>query len=298
VRRATWKGDGILLLAAVIWGGAFVAQRTAMQHIGPFLFNGVRFALGALVLLPLIRFRAVRLHDSRRAYLLGGAIAGLVLFAGASLQQAGLVHTTAGKAGFITGLYVVLVPILGIVVGYRAPAATWAGAALACTGLYLLSVSGDFTIERGDGLVLACAGVWAVHVLLIGWLSPRTDPVRLAAMQFAMTAVLSLAAACVWEPLALSGLMAAGGAILYGGLLSVGVGYTLQVVGQRQAPPAHAGILLSLEAVFALLAGWVLLAESLTTRQLLGCGLMLTGILASQLRPAYKAKGAASAAVE
>jgi drug/metabolite transporter (DMT)-like permease len=293
MRLATFKADAILLFAAVIWGAAFVAQRAAMQHMGPLGYNGIRFALGALVLLPVMHARraeaAANCASDTSLYLRGGLLAGLVLFVGASLQQAGLVYTTAGKAGFITGLYVVGVPILGLFIGQRTPALTWLGAGLATVGLYLLSVSGRLEINPGDALVLACAVVWAVHVLLIGRLSPRTDPLRLAAVQFGVTALLSLAAAAAFERTTLAGIVAAKWAILYGGLCSVGIGYTLQVVGQRAAPPAHAGLLMSLEAVFAALTGGWLLGEVLGRRELLGCGLMLAGILVSQVCRAKKA---------
>jgi drug/metabolite transporter (DMT)-like permease len=285
MRRTTIKADALLLVAAAIWGAAFVAQRVAMRHMGPLGFNGVRFALGALALIPLIHVR--RIADgapSGQLYLSGGLLAGTVLFVGASLQQIGLVYTTAGKAGFITGLYVVFVPILGLIVGQRTALPTWLGAGLAAVGLYLLSVSERLQVNLGDGLVLACALVWAVHVLLIARLSPRTDPIRLAAVQFGVTAVLSLLAALVFERIALAGMLAAKWAILYGGLCSVGIAYTLQVVGQRATPPAHAAILLSFEAVFAALTGGWLLGEVLGRRELLGCGLMLIGIIVSQVR--------------
>jgi drug/metabolite transporter (DMT)-like permease len=299
VQPGTCKADALLLLAAAIWGAAFVAQRAAMQHMGPLAYNGIRFALGTLVLLPLIytRRQPADSHPSsqRHYYLWGGLLAGGVLFVGASLQQAGLVYTTAQKAGFITGLYVVGVPILGLLIGQRTPVVTWLGAGLAAIGLYLLSVSGQWEVNPGDWLVLACAAVWSVHVLLIGRLSPRTDPLRLAAIQFAVTAVLSLAAAAVFEHTTLAGLAAAKWAILYGGACSVGIGYTLQVVGQRTAPPAHAGLLMSLEAVFAALTGWWLLSEQLSPRELAGCGIMLAGILLSQARRTLRHEAAVPA---
>ncbi len=288
MRAGTLKADAVLLLAAAIWGAAFVAQRAAMQDMGPLGFNGIRFALGALVLLPIIWVRRPAVaSDSareRRLYWRGGLLAGSVLFVGASLQQVGLVYTTAGKAGFITGLYVICVPILGLAIGQRTPALTWLGAGLAAVGLYLLSISGRPTVNPGDVLVLACAVVWAVHVLIIGRISPRTDPLRLAAVQFTVTALLSLGAAICFERNTLAGLSAARWSILYGGICSVGIAYTLQVVGQRTAPPGHAAILLSFEAVFAALTGGWLLGEVLGRRELLGCAVMLAGILVSQLR--------------
>lgn len=287
-RPVVLKSDLLLLLTAAIWGFAFVAQRLGMAHVGPFTFNGVRFALGALALLPLIvrrRARPPRPGEHRSVAGLAGAaaIAGLALFGGASLQQVGLLYTTAGNAGFITGLYVVIVPLLGLIWRQRPGTGTWVGALLAAAGLYLLSVTEGLQIAWGDLLELAGAVVWAGHVLLIGWLSPRVDPVELAAGQFATCSVLSLSVALVLEPIAAAGIAAAALPILYGGLFSVGIAYTLQVVAQRQAHPAHAAILLSLEAVFAAAGGWLILDERLTTRAMAGCALMLAGMLTSQL---------------
>jgi drug/metabolite transporter (DMT)-like permease len=289
----TVKTDGLLFLAAVIWGFAFVAQRVGMDYVGPFGFNGVRFALGCLVLLPFLWKNGLRDdHRSRRGPALlsfpslgGGLIAGLVLFCGASFQQVALVYTTAGNAGFITGLYVVFVPILGVALGHRTHAGTWIGAALAGVGLYLLSVVGPFTISSGDLLVLIGAIFWAGHVHLIGWLSPRQDPLKIAFLQFAACAVLSLATSAAIEHNTVRSYVAAAIPILYGGLLSVGVAYTLQVVAQKKAKPAHAAIILSLEAVFAAIGGWLFLGEMLGPRAIVGCVLMLCGMLLSQLWP-------------
>ena len=213
-----------------------------------------------------------------------GLLVGLFLFAAATLQQAGIVFTTAGKAGFITSLYVVIVPLLGVALGQRIPRATWLGALLAAVGLYFLTMRpGELRMAPGDLLVLVGALLWAVHMLLLGRLSPGRDPVRLAFVQFITCAALSGLAALLFETTTAAGLRAALLPILYTGVLSVGVGYTLQVAGQRHAPPADTAIILSLEAVFAVLAGWLLLGEQLTARALLGCGLMLAGILISQL---------------
>lgn len=282
------KAEFLLCVAAMIWGSAFVAQRLGMAHVGPFTYNGTRFLLGSLSLLPLLLIHkpanfSVQ-SNNRWLIWMGCVLAGLLLFAGASLQQVGIVYTTAGKAGFITGLYVVLVPILGLLWGQRTPWATWVGIALAVIGLYLLTVTEDLTLAKGDGLVLIGAFFWAGHVLVIGWLSGKhVEPIVLAWFQFMVCAVLSLIVAFVMEPISLAGLESAALPILYGGVLSVGVAYTLQVVAQRDAPPAHAAIILSLETVFAVLAGWVMLQETLSNRALIGCGLMFAGMLSSQL---------------
>jgi drug/metabolite transporter (DMT)-like permease len=288
----SWRGEAYLLLAAAIWGFAFVAQRLGMQHVGPFTFNAVRFALGALAVLPLAplwersRLAATappEVRLPRRTFWLGGVLVGLALFGGSSFQQVGIVTTTAGKAGFITGLYVVIVPVLGQLLGRRSAVATWAGALLAVAGLYLLSVRGALHIERGDLLVLVGAFFWASHVQLIAWLSPGSNPFGLAALQFAICSLLSLAVALLVETLDAGRILAAAVPILYAGLLSAGVAYTLQVVAQRRAHPSHAAIILSLEAVFAVLGGRLILSESLTPRGLIGCGLMLAGMILSQL---------------
>lgn len=284
---STLRADGLLLVTAVIWGSAFVAQRVAMDHVGPLTFNGMRFALGAAFLWPWAAFmsprRAARsAPQAARPSRLGPWLAGLMLFAGASLQQWGIVYTTAGKAGFITGLYVVLVPLFGLALGYRANAGVWCGTAMAAAGLYLLSVRGGLAISPGDLLVLASACCWALHVLILARLAPGHPPLRLACFQFAVCAALSLATGLVLEPVSLQGLRGATPAIAYGGLMSVGIGYTLQVVAQRKAPPSHAAVILSLEAVFAVLTGWWLLDEVLDGRGMAGCLLMLAGWLVVQ----------------
>lgn len=298
MRARTVKSDALLLLTAAIWGCAFVAQRVGMDHVGPLTFNGVRFALGAAALAPLIRWMergraatAVLPRANVRFLCWGGLAAGIALFFGATLQQWGMLYTTAGKAGFITGLYVVFVPLIALAFRQRAGLGAWLGVGLAVFGMYLLSFGGLHAgageVNRGDLLELACALCFAGHVLVIGKLSPgmgAADAVKLSSVQFAVCSVLSLAGAVWLEEVTLSGVLAAGIPILYGGLMSVGVAYTLQVVAQRDADSSHAAIILSLEAVFAALAGWALLGETLSTPGLIGCGLMLTGMLVSQLK--------------
>ena len=291
MNKGTLKADTLLLLTAAIWGFAFVAQRVGMEHIGPFLFNAIRFALGSLSLLPLIYLgmgngrseSTPPIPISKGTRIAGSLLAGSVLFGGASLQQIGIVYTTAGKAGFITGLYVILVPIIGLKWGRKASTGTWFGALLAVTGLYLLSVTETFTIDKGDFLVLMSAFMWAAHVLWISWLSPRMNPLILASSQFAICSIFSLLAASALEPIILGSILAAAVPILYGGLCSVGIAYTLQVVAQRDAHPAHASILLSMEGAFAVLGGWLILNETLSLRGLAGCGFMLAGMVLSQL---------------
>lgn len=287
-----FKSDLILILSAAIWGFAFVYQRLGMEYVGPFSYNGVRFALGTLILLPVLWFRAKKkkpmLHTTnpsdRWKILIGTFITGLFLFGGVSLQQHGLQTTTAGKAGFLTGLYVVLVPFVGLMFGQRSTLLMWIGAVLSLAGLYLLSITQGFNIDPGDKLVLLCALVFTFHVLFIGWLSPLMDSFLLAVIQFAICALLSLIFAFTIEIVTLNSIIQAWIPIAYGGILSVGIAYTLQVIAQKTAHPAYASIILSLEAVFAVLGGWLILHELLTIRMLIGCGLMLAGMIVVQIR--------------
>jgi drug/metabolite transporter (DMT)-like permease len=278
----------MLLLTAAIWGSAFVAQRVGMNHIGPLTFNGIRFALGALVLVPVIIWRNGRNDENNGSFLKliqGGLIAGGILFAGATLQQVGLVYTTAGKAGFITGLYVIFVPLIGFFWGLRLGVGGWLGAGLAAAGLFLLSVTESFALASGDFWVLLGALFWAVHVLILSRLSPRLDTIKLAGVQFAVCAFFSLTSACFTETVSIEGLKGAAIPILYGGILSVGTAYTLQVVAQKDAPAIHAALILSLEAVFSAIFGWLILGEVMNNRGTIGCILMLTGMLIVQLFP-------------
>jgi len=293
-KHQSGQADLLLLLVALIWGFGFVAQRVGMEHLGPYAFNGIRFLLGGLCLLPLaLRRTSVSLVQKKRQISLikAGSLAGVVLFIAATLQQVGLQYTTAGKAGFITGLYVVLVPMIGLFLHQRTTTGTWIGAVAATVGLYLLSVTDDFRIAPGDLLELIGAIFWAGHVLVLSYLSPRTVPVRLAMAQFFVCGALSLLTGFLLETITLQAIMDAAVPILYGGVCSVGAGYTLQVVVQRKAHPSHAAILLSLESPFAALGGWLLLGEMLSGRALTGCGLMLAGMLVSQLWPMLMERG-------
>ena len=285
-----FRSDLILLLAAIIWGFAFVAQRVGMEYVGPFTFNGVRFTLGTLVLVPFLLYgkkftpKDPSLIISTRKIIWGIIGTGILLFMGVSLQQIGLKTTTAGKAGFITGLYVVFVPIVGFFLGHRTNLYTWLGVLFSATGLYLLSITSGFRIEHGDLLVLCCAVVFTFHVLVIGWLSPRMNSFHLAAGHFAICALLNLIIAFSIESVDLGKIMEAAIPILYGGIISVGIAYTLQIIAQKEAHPAYASIILSMEAVFAALGGWMILHESLSQRSLAGCILMLAGMVIVQVK--------------
>ena len=296
------RADWLLLLTAVIWGCAFVAQRSGMRHVGPFTFNGIRFTLGGCALIPLIMYRNRRYGTPSRPdpsffsfeFLKKGLLIGVVLFCGASLQQIGMVFTTAGKGGFITGLYVILVPVIGLLLGQRLGWSGWAGSLLATFGMYLLSVTDTLTIAPGDLWVLGSAFFWASHVLILGWLSPKMDTIKLACAQFFVCAILSLTTAAITESFSISGIWNGILPILYSGLMSVGIAYTLQVVAQKDAPPAHASIILSLETVFAAISGWIFLDEGLSFRAGLGGILMLAGMLLVQLWPPAAPKVALS----
>ena len=280
----------LLLVAALIWGTTFVAQRQAMEHISPFTYNGCRFGLGGLSLLAILLLRNKNRQSkwnrtARKDMAVAGILVGLALFAGATLQQMGMVSTTAGKGGFITGLYVVLIPLIGLFLGHRISASIWTGAALAVAGLYLLCITQSTTIERGDGLVLAGTFFWAIHVLLVGHFARRVDVFPLAMIQLLVCSACSFVGAALTETITASGVVAAAVPILYGGILSAGVAFSIQVYCQRTCPAAPAAIIMSMETVFAALAGWAVLGERLSTRNLVGCGLMLVGMLIVQLFP-------------
>ena len=285
-----FRSDLILLVAAVIWGFAFVAQRIGMQHIGPFTFNAIRFAIGGLALFPLIRFLEKRNPQEAEnppenipfVLRFGSLILGVVLFLGASFQQVGIVSTTAGNAGFITGLYVIFVPLFGLIWGKKTGLSLWIGALLAVAGLFLLSVKSDMTMSGGDLLVLAGAFFWGIHVNLISYLSPKLNALKLARNQFLICSLLSLVVALLIENISFTSIYAAGIPLLYGGFLSVAVAFTLQVVAQKNAHPAHAAIILNLETVFAAIGGALILHETMTVRAFCGCLLMICGMLWAQ----------------
>lgn len=292
------KANILLLLTAAIWGLAFVAQKVGAEHVGAFTYNGIRFALGSISLIPLILFLNKKKReneetqnndrDSLKFTVKAGIIAGCALFIATSLQQMGVMGTTAGKAGFITGLYMVIVPILGLFLKQKVNKSTWIGIVIAIIGLYLLSINEDFSISNGDLLVLIGSVGWAVHILLIDNFTKKIDPLKLSSVQFATCSILSLVMAIIFEDINMVGISGAMVSILYGGLLSVGVAYTLQVVAQKNAKPSHAAILLSMESVFGALGGAMFLGERIGTRGLVGCILIFIAIIISQLKPSEK----------
>lgn len=287
--KHTYKSNILLLLAATIWGFAFVAQRVGMQYIGAFTFNGVRFAIGSLSVIPVMIYFNNTKSEKNKPLKLGnvyiaGLLAGLLLFLGSSFQQVGLIGTTAGKAGFITGLYIVIVPICGIFLKQYISINSWIGAIIAVVGLYLLCVTGDFSISFSDILELAGAFFFAFHILLIDYYSQKVDTLKLAFFQFLICSIFSMITAVLYESINFNEILKAAVPILYGGVCSVGVAYTLQIIGQKNAKPSHAAIILSMESVFASIGGFIILNEHLGIRGFFGCALMLTGMLLSQIK--------------
>lgn len=286
------RADLLMLLTAMLWGTVFIAQNQGMEHVGPYLFSATRFLLATLVLLPLYFWRPgapVQAQPFNRGLLLGGLLMGLVLATATNLQQVGLLFTSVTNSGFITGLYVIMVPLLGLLFGQKTGLGTWLGASLAVVGMFLLSVGDNFQVASGDWLQLAGAVLWGAHVLLVGLFASRYDALRLSILQFAVCALVSGVLALVFEDISIPAILLAGPEILYGGLVGVAIGFTLQVVAQRDAIASHAAVILSLEAVFAAMAGAWFLNESLTLKGYLGCALMLAGMLVAQLWATRKA---------
>lgn len=281
------KANILLLLAAAIWGLAFVAQRVGMDYVGPFTFNGFRFALGAASLLPLIWY--YRNNDQQQtakvSAIKAGFLVGLILFSGASLQQIGLVYTTAGKAAFITCLYIVIVPILGVFLRQYISLTNWVSSGIAVVGLYLLCVKENFYISYGDLLQLAGAFFWSAHILLIDYFAARVKNVlHLTFFQAATCSALSLLTASWLETITLTGLIECIIPLLYGGIGSVAIAYTLQAIGQKYSQPSHAAIIMSMETVFAAVGGFIVLGERLSFQELMGCLLMFAGMLLTQVK--------------
>jgi drug/metabolite transporter (DMT)-like permease len=276
----------LLLLASIVWGFAFVAQRQGMEHIGPLTFNGIRFLLGAVSLLPLFYLMKPRFQFSKAIFkpLALGMLAGIALFFAATFQQIGIIYTSAGNAGFITSLYIIFVPAIGLFTRKKSGVQVWVGASLALTGLYFLTFRQRFEVQTGDMLVLISAVFWAFHLIILGYLSPKFDFRVLAFSQYAFTGIISLALGLMLdEPLSVSALQQATWPILYTGIASVGIGYTLQMIGQQRVRPDHAALVLSLEAVFAALGGWLILAETMDQLNILGCSLMFIGVIIAQI---------------
>lgn len=311
------KYNVLLMLAALIWGSAFVAQSVGMDYLGPFSFNCVRSFMGSLVLLPVIWFMdrqkkekeqdaGVKPADAEhrkenqdaegenarngKILLTGGLCCGGILTLSTSLQQIGIQYTTAGKAGFITALYILIVPLLGIVLGKKVGTKTWIGVGLAVLGMYLLCIKEGFSISYGDFMVLLCAVVFSLHILAVDYFSPKVDGIRLSCIQFFVCGCISAFPMVLMEQPHLSQILQAWLPLAYAGVLSSGVAYTLQIITQKHLNPTVASLLMSLESVFAVLTGWLVLKERLSVKELLGCVLVFAAIILAQLPQKQKEK--------
>ena len=293
MKKINLKQPFLLILTAFIWGIAFVAQSVSMDYIGPFTFNCVRNLIGALVLLPCIAFlnrlspeeasRRQPAPEKKRILLQGGIACGILLFAASNLQQIGIQYTTVGKAGFITALYIVMVPVFGLFLKKKCGFNIWIGVFLALIGFYLLTMNGSFSLSSGDLFVLLGSVIFTFHILVIDYFSPKTNGVKMSCIQFFVCGILSGIFMLFTEEPSISAILAAWKPILYAGVLSCGVAYTLQIIGQRNFNPTIASLLLSLESVFSVLAGWLLLGEKLSSREASGCVLIFFAILLAQL---------------
>ncbi len=299
----------MLILTAIIWGTAFVAQSIAHDHIGTFTFNAARNTIGGLVLIPYIllsdKFKRnnsldngsenkekLKLSDRLRinkTLIIGGILCGLALFGGSTFQQLGLKYTSAGKSGFITALYIILVPAFGIFLKKKVPFKVWICIIAATAGFYLISINEGFTINKGDLLTLVCSFFFTLHILVIDYYSPKVDGAKMSCIQFFVTGFISLIFSLIFEEPNISSLLAAWQPIIYVGVFSCGIAYTLQIIGQKNTEPAMASLILSLESVFAVIAGWVVLKQSLSFKETIGCLIVFAAIIITQL-PSKKVK--------
>ena len=296
--KRTELGSAVLLfLAAFIWGVAFVAQSVGMDYVGPFTFNGCRFLIGGLVLTPFAWMRERNYEKSssfqnltkegqkkhKKTTLTGGLCCGVAICIASSFQQAGMLYTSVGKAGFITALYIVLVPVFGIFMKKEVTPILWMGVVLAAVGSYFLCITESFSINYGDVLVFICAICFTFHILIIDYFAPKADGVALSCIQFWFSGIVCMSIAVLRESPNLTAIFQAAAPILYAGVMSCGVAYTLQIIGQKHMKPAVASLILSLESVISVLAGWLILQEVLTGRQLFGCILVFAAVILAQL---------------
>ena len=291
------RGNILLFITAFIWGCAFVAQRTGMEYIGPLTFNGIRSLVGGFTLCIYIFIRNKLKNNSienenvveniqppsKKYTFLCGLVCGLCLFAGTTLQQMGMVYTTAGKAGFITALYIILVPLLGLLLGKKIRPIVWIGVVLALVGLYLLCVGEDFTINKGDMLVLLCSFAFTIHITFVDKVSQKIDGVVISCIQLFICGLISVPGMILFEEIDWELILQCAVPILYAGVLSCGVAYTLQIVAQKYTEPTVASMIMSLESVFALLSGMIILKESITLHEIIGCVVMFVAIILAQL---------------
>ena len=283
------KNNILLVLTALIWGCAFVAQSVGMDYVGPFTFNMARFLIGAIVLLPVIWFMdrqrktGAEKDAGQKTLIIGGICCGIALAVASTLQQWGILFTTVGKAGFITAMYIVIVPLLGIFIGKKVRPLIIGCVAIAVVGFYFLCMTESLRLGLGDFLVLLCAIAFSIHILVIDHFSPKVDGVKMSAIQFLTAAIISAVPTLLWEQPVFTEILQAWQPVLYAGVMSCGVAYTLQIIAQKNADPTVASLLLSLESVFSVLAGWVLLGQELSLKELFGCVLIFCAIILAQL---------------
>lgn len=287
MRNQRFFGDLMLILTAFIWGSSFVSQSVSMDHIGPFTFNAIRCIIGGLVLIPVIlimnKIEGDKTTNNNKQLILGGILCGIVLFIGSTFQQIGIAYTTVGKAGFITALYIVIVPLSGILFKKKLSPKILISVLIALIGLYLLSITEDFSIGKGDFLVLLGSLFFSAHILLIDYFSPKVNGVKMSCIQFLLTGTISLFPMFILEDPKVTSILSASSPILYSGVLSCGIAYTLQIIAQKKTEPTVASLLLSLESVFAVISGWIVLGEALSFRELTGCILMFISIILAQI---------------
>ncbi len=301
MNKYTLRQSMLLLLTAAIWGVAFVAQSVGMDYVGPFTFNAVRSLLGGIVLIPCIvllkRINAGSKDTAgvaecesgdpagqRKVLLTGGVACGVLLCIASNLQQFGIMYTSVGKSGFITAMYIVLVPVLGIFLKKKAGIKIWCSVAIAVGGLYLLCMTDSgFSIQKGDLLLLLGAVIFSFHILTIDYFSPKVDGVKMSCIQFFTCGILSMVGMFLFEQPQIGAIFQAWMPIVYAGVLSCGVAYTLQIVGQKGMNPTVASLILSMESVISVIAGWLILHQKLSGRELLGCVLMFAAIILVQL---------------
>ena len=291
------QGNIMLLITAMIWGSAFVAQSKGMEFIGPFTFNVLRNFVGGIVLMPVIAIFSRGTNHSpdekkqiNKNTLIGGVFCGIVLFVASSFQQYGLVHTTAGKAGFITALYIVIVPLLGVFMGKKVPKIVWGCVALAIAGFWLLCIKEGFSVGLGDLMVLICAFFYSMHIVTIDHFSPKADCVKMSCVQFWVAGFISLIPMLLFEEPRMDAIMDAKWTVLYAGVLSSGVAYTFQIIAQRHTEPTVATLLMSLESVFAALSGWLILNETMLPKEFIGCILVFIAVIFAQIPIPVKTK--------
>ncbi len=294
-KQKSLRSSALLTLTALIWGVAFVAQSEGMNYVGGFTFNGCRFLIGGAVLIPCIfllrrinheQHEGIRDQERRRQLKMGvagGICCGLFLCVASSLQQFGIAYTTVGKAGFITSLYIIIVPLFGLFVKKKVALQIWVSVAIAAAGMYLLCITEGFSIGKGDLLVLLCAIGFSFHILVIDYFSPKADGVIISCVQFFTAGIICTVLMFVFEEPSWNAILSAWMPLLYAGVLSCGAGYTLQVIAQKNIEPTVATLIMSLESVFSLLAGWVLLGQKMSLKELFGCAMVFGAIILAQL---------------